>query len=95
VSKSSARIDLWLKEIAPSALLREWFGHDPAKRTELRNRYFREPDNNPKEVEQLREQLHHGLAGSGRHFRLSPWSVAARCVLLHAGAGLVPKNNRN
>ena len=31
VSKRAARIDLWLKEIAPSAALRHWFGHDPAK----------------------------------------------------------------
>jgi uncharacterized protein YeaO (DUF488 family) len=31
VSKSAARIDLWLKEIAPSAVLRQWFGHDLAK----------------------------------------------------------------
>ena len=31
VSKRAARIDLWLKEIAPSAALRQWFGHDPAK----------------------------------------------------------------
>jgi hypothetical protein len=27
-SKSAARIDFWLKEIAPSAALRQWFGHD-------------------------------------------------------------------
>ncbi len=30
VSKSSARIDLWLKEIAPSTTLRKWFAHDHA-----------------------------------------------------------------
>ncbi|MRR18197.1 MAG: DUF488 family protein, partial [Deltaproteobacteria bacterium] len=30
LSKTDARIDLWLKEIAPSTELRRWFGHDPA-----------------------------------------------------------------
>lgn len=61
VSKDSARIDLWLKEIAPSAVLRKWFGHDPSKWTEFRKRYFRELDNNPKAVDQLREQARRGL----------------------------------
>ena len=61
VSKDSARIDLWLKEIAPSTALREWFGHDPSKWTEFRKRYFRELDHNPKTVDQLREQARLGM----------------------------------
>ena len=60
VSKSSARIDLWLKEIAPSAALRKWFGHDPSKWTKFRDRYFLELDNNPKAVEQLMKHVRHG-----------------------------------
>ena len=31
VSKEKARIDLWMKEIAPSDTLRKWFGHDPER----------------------------------------------------------------
>lgn len=31
VAKEKARIDLWLREIAPSTELRQWFAHDPAK----------------------------------------------------------------
>ena len=31
LSKENARIDLWLKEVAPSDNLRKWFGHDPEK----------------------------------------------------------------
>ena len=31
VSKKEARIDLWLKELAPGAELRQWYGHDPAR----------------------------------------------------------------
>lgn len=29
VSKDDAKLDLWLKDIAPSAALRTWFNHDP------------------------------------------------------------------
>lgn len=61
VSKNSARIDLWLKEVAPSATLRKWFGHDPSKWAEFCDRYFRELDKNPKAVEQLREHARHGM----------------------------------
>ena len=39
LSKERAHVDLWLKEIAPSNELRRWFGHDPAKFEEFRQRY--------------------------------------------------------
>jgi uncharacterized protein YeaO (DUF488 family) len=39
LSKEKARIDLWLKEIAPSTELRKWFGHDPEKWKGFRSRY--------------------------------------------------------
>jgi uncharacterized protein YeaO (DUF488 family) len=39
LSKERARVDLWLKEVAPSSELRTWFGHDPAKFDEFRKRY--------------------------------------------------------
>jgi uncharacterized protein YeaO (DUF488 family) len=60
VSKSSARIDLWLKEIAPSAALRKWFGHDPSKWEEFRSRYFHELDQNREAVGKLQGQVRHG-----------------------------------
>jgi uncharacterized protein YeaO (DUF488 family) len=60
VSKDSARIDLWLKEIAPSTELRKWFAHDPKKWTGFRTRYFRELDAHPDAVEQLRELVRKG-----------------------------------
>ncbi len=41
-SKHSAAIDLWLKEIAPSTELRQWFAHDPAKWKEFKARYQKE-----------------------------------------------------
>ncbi|BAU48906.1 uroporphyrin-III methyltransferase [Sulfurifustis variabilis] len=42
VSKDEARIDIWLKELAPSDGLRRWFNHDPARWPEFKARYFRE-----------------------------------------------------
>jgi uncharacterized protein YeaO (DUF488 family) len=42
LSKERARLDLWLKEVAPSDALRRWFAHDPQKFAEFRLRYERE-----------------------------------------------------
>lgn len=53
ISKQNARIDLWLKEIAPSTELRKWFDHDHAKWDEFRQRYSRELDSRPELVTQL------------------------------------------
>lgn len=39
VSKEEARLDEWLKEIAPSTGLRKWFDHDPDKFDEFSARY--------------------------------------------------------
>lgn len=40
--KDEARIDAWLKDLAPSDALRKWFGHDPERWTEFRKRYAKE-----------------------------------------------------
>ncbi len=40
--KEDARLDAWLKDVAPSNELRTWFGHDPERWTEFRTRYKRE-----------------------------------------------------
>jgi uncharacterized protein YeaO (DUF488 family) len=42
LSKAQAKIDLWLKDAAPSAELRRWFNHDPTKWREFKRRYFAE-----------------------------------------------------
>jgi uncharacterized protein YeaO (DUF488 family) len=39
VSKQKAKIDLWLKALAPSTELRQWYGHDPARWPQFRKRY--------------------------------------------------------
>jgi uncharacterized protein YeaO (DUF488 family) len=40
--KAAAQLDLWAKDVAPSAELRTWYGHDPAKFDEFRTRYIAE-----------------------------------------------------
>lgn len=44
LTRQTAVIDAWLKECAPSADLRRWFGHDPAKWPQFQQRYFKELD---------------------------------------------------
>src|SRR5438477_13103820 len=39
LAKSKAKVDLWMKDIAPSDELRKWFGHDPEKWPEFQKRY--------------------------------------------------------
>jgi uncharacterized protein YeaO (DUF488 family) len=39
ISKDSAHIDEWLKELAPSDALRKWFNHDPERWQEFQKRY--------------------------------------------------------
>ncbi|MBI4382793.1 MAG: DUF488 domain-containing protein [Nitrospinae bacterium] len=45
LSKEKARVDLWLRDIAPSDSLRKWFAHDPRKWREFKVRYYRELEN--------------------------------------------------
>ena len=47
VKKSSLEIEAWLKDAAPSAALRKWFHHEPARWNEFRRRYFAELQENP------------------------------------------------
>lgn len=60
LSKNSAGIDLWLKDIAPTTALRKWFGHDPSRWTEFQARYREELDDKPDLVERIIEQARSG-----------------------------------
>ena len=57
LSKAQARVNLWLKEIAPTAGLRAWFGHDPENWAEFRKRYKAELEKNRALVLKLGELL--------------------------------------
>lgn len=45
IKKEEAKIDLWIKEIAPSDDLRKWFAHDPEKWDEFKSKYEAELNN--------------------------------------------------
>jgi uncharacterized protein YeaO (DUF488 family) len=47
VSKERLHVTAWLKEVAPSTELRQWFNHEPEKWDRFRTRYFRELDSRP------------------------------------------------
>jgi uncharacterized protein YeaO (DUF488 family) len=58
--KEDARLDAWLKDVAPSDSLRKWFGHDPARFREFRERYERELQDDV--AQELSEELAHRAA---------------------------------
>lgn len=60
LTKEKAAVDLWLKEIAPSAELRKWFGHDPAKWKKFRARYTTEVRHNPDPFTLLKQKAREG-----------------------------------
>lgn len=56
VSKQKAKIDLWLKDVAPSDNLRKWFNHDDNKWETFRKKYFKELDKNKEAVETVKKE---------------------------------------
>lgn len=56
MSKKRAKVDLWLKDIAPSDELRKWFAHEPEKWEEFRSRYFEELKDKQKDVDLITEK---------------------------------------
>jgi uncharacterized protein YeaO (DUF488 family) len=60
IRKEAAKLTVWLKEIAPSPELREWFGHDPARFHEFSRRYRAELAANGDAVEAINELLERG-----------------------------------
>jgi uncharacterized protein YeaO (DUF488 family) len=60
VKKEAAAIDRWAKDLAPSAGLRKWFGHDPRRWEEFRRRYRAELRDHPQQLEDLRALARQG-----------------------------------
>lgn len=60
IRKDAAALDLWLKDVAPSKGLRQWFGHDPDKWPEFRRRYHAELEAHPEALRPLHEYLERG-----------------------------------
>jgi uncharacterized protein YeaO (DUF488 family) len=59
LSKAEAKVDVWLRDVAPSAALRKWFGHKPERFEAFATRYRAELKDNPA-LDELR-----GLARGG------------------------------
>jgi uncharacterized protein YeaO (DUF488 family) len=51
--RSSANVEIWLKDIAPSDKLRKWFAHNPARWAGFRAKYRKELSDNDKAVNKL------------------------------------------
>jgi len=60
LSKEKAKIDLWLKNIAPSNELRKWFSHDSKKWNEFKKGYFNELKNKDKDIELIQNKSKKG-----------------------------------
>lgn len=60
LTKAKARIDLWLKDIAPSNELRKWFAHDPKKWSAFKAKYILELKSKNEALSLLHSKLHEG-----------------------------------
>jgi uncharacterized protein YeaO (DUF488 family) len=60
MKKENLVMDGWLKDVAPSDALRQWFGHDPAKWEEFLQRYAAELENKPAASAPLLDEARHG-----------------------------------
>jgi uncharacterized protein YeaO (DUF488 family) len=63
ISKEKLAGVTWLRNVAPSAQLRTWYGHDPARFTEFAQRYRAELATEDGQ-QALRELAEHGSAGT-------------------------------
>ncbi len=56
VSKEKARIDFWLRDMAPSDQLRNWFAHDPKKWAAFQKKYRKELKDKKELIRQIRDR---------------------------------------
>lgn len=59
IRRDTARIDLWLPEVAPSTDLRKWFRHEPERFAEFARRYRQELATNPAKAQLVELTAHH------------------------------------
>ena len=59
IKKETAALDEWLRDIAPSSQLREWFAHEPARWSAFRDRYLVELRSHVPLLDALRERATH------------------------------------
>jgi len=62
LTKEKAKVDVWLKDIAPSTELRKWFNHEPSKWPGFKKRYQEEISSNIEVLNILKKHLASGKA---------------------------------
>jgi uncharacterized protein YeaO (DUF488 family) len=60
MKKEALAMDAWMKDVAPSAALRTWFGHRPERWEQFRRRYWKELDAHPSAWKPLEEAAKRG-----------------------------------
>lgn len=60
IRKDQAAFDRWVRDIAPSDALRQWFGHDPVRWPEFRERYAEELRGHAELLRELRALAREG-----------------------------------
>jgi uncharacterized protein YeaO (DUF488 family) len=60
ISRDTARLDEWARDLAPSATLRTWFGHDPARFAQFRLHYAKELAAQETKLRELRRRASKG-----------------------------------
>ena len=85
VTKAAAAIDIWVKDIAPSTGLRQWFGHETDRWEEFRRRYVAELEQRPDRLTELRALARSGpiTLVFGAHDQMHNDAVVLRKVLLN------------
>ncbi len=60
VARSRAKLDDWMRDLAPSTELRQWFNHDPARFKQFRTRYRKELREHKDQLDELRRRASAG-----------------------------------
>jgi uncharacterized protein YeaO (DUF488 family) len=60
ITRGNAHLDEWARELAPSGELRRWFGHDPARFEQFRERYSAELVAHEEKLRALRRRAREG-----------------------------------
>lgn len=60
IARADAKIDDWMKELAPGTELRKWFGHDPGRWVEFQRRYRAEIAGQEEKLGALRQLAEQG-----------------------------------
>lgn len=92
LTKDRADLDEWCKQIAPSAALRTWYGHDPDRFAEFARRYLAELDDPERadalaHLRELAQKQTLTVLTATRHTETSEAAVLADLLAVQTGSG--------